>query len=108
MIVLNTYNKSCFSYGQKLLHVKRLEVYETNADQLTNLDFGGVSSTCPTTKVILPHTWGKIANTGCLIVQIFSHYPCAFRLIIITLNDSAYMHVLVVTVSSFVDLFQMT
>ena len=32
-----------FSYGQKLLHVKRLEEYETNADQLTNLGFGGVS-----------------------------------------------------------------
>ena len=25
------------SYGQKLLHVKRLEEYETNTDQLTNL-----------------------------------------------------------------------
>ena len=43
-----TYNKSCFfSYGQKQLHVKRLEEYETNTDQLTNLGFGGVSSTCP-------------------------------------------------------------
>ena len=31
-----------FSYGQKQLHVKRLEEYETNADQLTNLGFGGV------------------------------------------------------------------
>ena len=40
-----------FSYGQKLLglHVKRPEKYERNADQLTNLGFGGVSSTCPTT-----------------------------------------------------------
>ena len=82
-----------FSYGHKLLHVKRLERYERNADKLTNLGFGGVSSTCPTTKVILPHTWGKMANTGCLIVKIISHYPCVCRLIIITLNDSAYMHV---------------
>ena len=39
-----------FSYGQKLLHVKRLEKYERNADQLTNVGFGGVSSTCPTTR----------------------------------------------------------
>ena len=60
------------SYGQKLLHVKRLEEYETNADQLTNLGFGGVSSTCPTTKVILPHVWDKMANTGCLIEKQFS------------------------------------
>ena len=71
------------------LHVKRVEDYETNAD---NLGFGGVSSTCPTTKAILSHTWGKMANTGCLIVKIISHYPrvglCI--LIIITLNDSAY------------------
>ena len=58
-----------FSYGQKLLHVKRLEEYETNTDQLTNLGFGGVSSTCPTTKVILPHTWGKMVNTGSLIIK---------------------------------------
>ena len=82
-----------FSYGQKLLHVKRLEEYETNADQLTNLGFGGVSSTCPTTKVILPHAWGKMANTGCLIVKRISHYPFVCRLIIVMLNDSAYMHV---------------
>ena len=41
-------------YGQKQLHVKRLEEYETNTDQLTNFGFGGVSSTCPTTKVPLP------------------------------------------------------
>ena len=39
------------------VHVKRLEKYERNADKLTNLGFGGVSSTCPTTKVILPHTY---------------------------------------------------
>ena len=58
-----------FSYGQKLLHVKRLEKYEGNADKLTNLGFGGVSSTFPTTKAILPHTWSKMANTGCLIVK---------------------------------------
>ena len=38
-----------FSYGEKLLHVKRPEKYERNADQLTNLGFGGVSSTFPTT-----------------------------------------------------------
>ena len=38
-----------FAYGQKLLHVKRLEKYERIADQLTNLGFGGVSSSCPTT-----------------------------------------------------------
>ena len=82
-----------FSYGQKLLHVKRLEQYETNADQLTNLGVDGVSSTCPTTKVYLTHTWGKMANTGCSIVKIISHYPRVCRLIIITLNDSAYMHV---------------
>ena len=80
-----------FSYGQKLLHVKRLEKYEGNADKLTNLGFGGVSSTFPTTKAILPHTWSKMANTGCLIVKIISHYPCVCRLIIITLNDSAYI-----------------
>ena len=24
---------------------------------------------------ILPHTRGNMANTGCLIVQIISHYP---------------------------------
>ena len=63
------------SYGRKLLNVKRLEEYETYTDQLTNLGFGGVSSACPTTKVILPHTWGKMANTGCLIVKLISHYP---------------------------------
>ena len=40
------------SYGQKILHVTRLEEYETNADQIPNIGFGGVSSTCPTTKVI--------------------------------------------------------
>ena len=57
------------SHGQKLLLVKRLEEHETNADQLTNLGVGDVSSTCPTTKVTLPHTWGKMANTGCLIVK---------------------------------------
>ena len=28
-----------------------------------------MSSTRPTTKVILHHTWGKMANTGCLIVN---------------------------------------
>ena len=61
-----------------------------NTDQLTNLGFGGVSSTFPNTKVILPHTWGKMANTGCLIVKIISNYPFVCRLIIITLNDSAY------------------
>ena len=77
-----------FSYG--LLHVQRLEDYETKADQLTNLGVGGGSSTCPTTKVILPHTWGKMANTGCLIVKIISHYPRVCSLIIITVNDSAY------------------
>ena len=49
--------------------VKQLEEYNTDTDQLTNLGVGGVSSTCPTTKVILPHTWGKMANTGCLIVK---------------------------------------
>ena len=76
-----------FSNGQKLLHVKRLEEYDTNADQLTNLSVGGVSSTCSTTKVI------KMANIGSLIVKIISHYPCVCRLIIITLTDSAYMHV---------------
>ena len=38
-----------------------------------------------------------MANNGCLIVKkIISRYPCVCRLIIITLNDSAYMHVLVV------------
>ena len=57
------------SYGQNLLHVKRHDEYETNTDQLTNLGFGGVSSTCPTTKVILHHTWGNLTNTGCLIIN---------------------------------------
>ena len=71
-----------FSYGQKLLHVKRLEKYERNADQLTNLGFGGVSSTCPTT--------GQDGEYWVLIiVKIISHYLCVCRLIIITLNDSA-------------------
>ena len=63
----------CFSYGQQLLHVKRLEEYETNTDQLTNSGCGAGSSTYPTTKVIFPHTWVKMANTGCLIVKIISH-----------------------------------
>ena len=67
---------------------KTTREYETNADQLTNFGVGGVSSTCPTTKVILPHVWGKMANTGCLIVKVISHYPCVCRSIIITLNDS--------------------
>ena len=72
-------------------------MYETKTDQLSNLGVGGVSSTCPTItmKVILPHTghtWGKMANTGRLIVNIISHYPCVCRLIIITLNDSAYIY----------------
>ena len=89
-------------YGHTLLHVNRLEEYETNTHQLTNLGFGGVSSTCSTTKVILPHTWGKLANTGCLIIQIISHYPFIRRLIIITLNDSAYMNVAIVMASIFV------
>ena len=80
------------SHGQKLLLVKRLEEHETNADQLTNLGVGDVSSTCPTTKVTLPHTWGKMANNGCLIVnKNISHYPCVCRVIIITLNDSICM-----------------
>ena len=82
-----------FCYDQRLLHVKRLEEYETKTDQLTNLGFGGVSLTCPTTKVILPHTWGKMAHTGCLIVKSISHYTFVCRLLIITLKDSAYMHV---------------
>ena len=69
------------SYDQKLLHVKRLEEYETNTDQLINLGFGGASSTCLTTKVILPHTWGKMPNTGCLIVKLISHYPFVCRLV---------------------------
>ena len=60
---------------------KRLEEYETNTDQPTNLGFDGVSSTCPTTKVILPHTWGKTANIGCLVVNIIYH--CRFNLTII-------------------------
>ena len=80
-----------FSHGQILLHIKRLEEYKTNTDQPTNL--GGMSSTCPTTKVILPHEWGKMANIGCLIVNIMSHYPFVCRLIIVMFNDSAYMHV---------------
>ena len=71
--------------------LKRFEEYETNTDQLNNLGFGGVSSTCPTTKVILPHRRGKMANTGCLIVKINSNYPFVCKLIIITLNDSAYI-----------------
>ena len=33
----------------------------------TNVGF--MSSICPTTKDIWPHTWGKMANTGCLIVK---------------------------------------
>ena len=72
--------------------MKRLEEYETNADQLTNLGVGGMSSTCPTTKVILPHTWDKMTNTGCLIVKkkISCRHPFVCRLIIITFNDSAY------------------
>ena len=83
-----------FVDGQKLLHVKRLEEFETNTDQLTNLGLGGVSSTCPTTKVISPHTWGKLTDTGCLIIKkIISHYPFVCRLINITLNDSEYMNV---------------
>ena len=41
------------SYDQKLLHVKRLEEYETNTDQLTNLGFGGV--------VNLPHNESHLA-----------------------------------------------
>ena len=71
-----------FSYEQKLLHVKRPEKYERNADQLTNLGFGGVSSTCPTT--------GQDGEYGVLNCK--NHF-CVCRLIIITLNDSAYMHV---------------
>ena len=81
------------SYRQKLLHVKRLEEYETNTDQLTSIGFVSMSSTCPTTKVILPHTWGKVANTGCLLVQIIFRYPFVRSLIIITLNDSAYVSI---------------
>ena len=50
-----------------------------NTDQLTNLGFGGVSSTFPNTKVILPHTWGKMANTGCLIVKIISNLPICMQ-----------------------------
>ena len=61
-------------------------------NHLTNVGFGGVSSTCPATKVMLPHTWGNMANTGCSIVkQIISHYPFVCRLIIVMLNDSAYI-----------------
>ena len=34
-----------------------------------------------------------MANTGCFIVKIISRYPFVCRVIIIRLNDSAYMHV---------------
>ena len=67
-----------FSYGLKLLHVKRPEKYERNADQLTNLGFGGVSSTCPITGQD-----GEYWVLNCK--KIISHYPCVCRLIIITL-----------------------
>ena len=79
-----------FFIWSETITLKRLEEYENNTDQLTNLGFGGVSSTCPTTQVILPHTWGKMAYTGCLIIKIISHYPFVCRLTIVTLNDSAY------------------
>ena len=73
--MVNTYDdKSCFFH------------------MVTNLGVGGVSSTCPTTKVILPHSWGKMANTGCFIVAIISRYPFVCRLVIITSNDSAYIY----------------
>ena len=50
-----------------------------NTDQQPNLGFGGMLSTCPTTKVILPHTWGKMANNVCLgliVKNNFSLYIC--------------------------------
>ena len=89
-------------------YVKRLEEYQTNIDQVINIRFGGVSSTCPTTKIVLPHTCGKMANTGCLNVKLISHYPFECRLIIITLNDRAYIHMSVVLVLRLENLLQMT
>ena len=97
-----------FSYGKKRLHVKRLDEYETNADQLTHLRFGGVSSTCPTTKVILRYTWSNMTNTGCLIVNIISHYPFVCRLIIITLNDAHIWMFELCWFKRFMNLLQMT
>ena len=89
--MVNTCNKSCFSILSETIHVKQFEEYEMNTDQLTNLGYGGASSTCPTTKVILPHTWGNMTNTGCLIVKKnHFYYPLVCRSFIITLNDSAY------------------
>ena len=72
-----------FSYGQKLLHVKRLEKYERNADQLTNLGFGGVSSTCPTTGQDGEYWVLNCKNNFLLSMCMhINHY-----------HDSAYMHV---------------
>ena len=54
-VLFYSYNKSCFFFiWSETITRKTTRRVETNADQLTNLGSGGVSSTCPTTNVILP------------------------------------------------------